>query len=245
MPPVIVARLKNSTALTRAHDAPAPDESKADVPADDAAAPEKITYEDAVAEGKRLVAETATTTDRNDWRIAELADLVVTHYRENPLAKFASEIGLNHCTVQRRLTTYRNWKEIRKADPGLLLSYSVARALEKHPERERLIRANPTMTKRQATKLMKAHHRKPENETQKWWKNMLKRSGKAMADESIVKAANRQDLLKVVEPTMLSTLRDSIQTSIRVLDFLEKLFQPNMNDASDDAWNEASPDGPA
>jgi hypothetical protein len=208
-------------------------------------APEMITWEDAVAEGKRLVAETTATTDRNDWRIAELADLVVTHYREHTLANFATEIGLAHCTVQRRLTTYRNWKAIRKADPGLLLSYSVARELEKHPQRERLIKENPRMTKRQAAKLMKAHRGKPENETQKWWKDLLKRANKAEADESIVKAANRQVLLEVVEPNMLSTLREAGQASIRVADALEKLFNPNANDASNDAWNEASPDGPA
>jgi hypothetical protein len=65
-------------------------------------APE-ITWEDAVAEGKRLIA----TADRTDWRLAELADQVGTIYGENTLAKFASEIGMSRCAIERRRTTYR------------------------------------------------------------------------------------------------------------------------------------------
>ena len=92
-------------------------------------APE-ISWDDAVAEGKRLVAEgkrlaaeaeqMIATADQNDWQLAELADQVVTIYSENKLAKFASEIGRSHCAIKRRRTTFRNWKDTLKGDPGLL-----------------------------------------------------------------------------------------------------------------------------
>jgi hypothetical protein len=111
MPPIIMNDLNNSTSLTTV-------------------APDEFNWDDAVAEGRRLVAEgkrlvaeanqMITTADRNDWRLAELFDQVVTQYKENSLAKFAAEIGIAHCTAKRRRTTYRNWKEIIKRDPGSL-----------------------------------------------------------------------------------------------------------------------------
>jgi hypothetical protein len=213
-------------------------------------APE-ITWEDAVAEGKRLVAEgkqMIATADRNDWRLAELADQVGTQYGENSLAKFATEIGLANCTIKRRRTTYRNWKEILKSDPGLLLSYSVARELEKHPERERLIKDNPKMTKREAGALMRAYRSKPESETQRWWRDLILRVGKATADESVLNG-DQQILLKVVQPQLLSTLREAGQAWINLADSLEKLFKKPRNKASFDTRRDvqlpALPDGPA
>jgi hypothetical protein len=84
----------------------------------------KISWEDAVAEGKRLVAEgkrlvakaeqMVATADLYDWRLIELADQVVANHGENTLARFAREIGLAHCAIKRRRSTYRNWKEILK-----------------------------------------------------------------------------------------------------------------------------------
>src|ERR1700722_18330454 len=62
-----------------------------------------IDYDDAVAEGKRIV-------DRmdGDWmRLAELADQVGTTYGEQTLDKFAEEIGAVACTLKRRLSTFR------------------------------------------------------------------------------------------------------------------------------------------
>jgi hypothetical protein len=209
-------------------------------------APE-ISWEDAVAEGKRLVAEgkrLVVMADKNDWRLTALAHQVVKKYGENKLSKFASEIGISHCAVKRRRTTYRNWEEILKGDPGLLfsLSYSVARALETHPDRERLIKANPQMTKREAVRLMKAY-RDPESEmreTQRLWKNLLLRAGKAITDENFLNL-DRQILLGVVEPTMLSTLRDAGEALIRLADGLENYSNPRTKSHS----TALLPDGPA
>lgn len=186
-----------------------------------------FSWESAVAEGKYLVAESkqiSATADRNSWRLAELADAVSAQYGENKLGQFASEIGLAACTVKRRRSTYRNWNEILKGDPGLLLSYSVARELEKHPQRKRLIKENPAMTKRDATALMKAYRNKSEGEMQRWWRELTKRAGKALADETVLRT-DQQNLLKVVQPAMLSTLREAGLAWIRLADGLEELFK--------------------
>jgi hypothetical protein len=200
-----------------------------------APAPEKINWDDAVAEGKRLVAEgkrlvaeanqMTETADRYDWRLAELADQVAAQYGQDRLGKFATEIGIAHCTVKRRRTTYRNWKEAAKSDPGLLssLSYSVARELENHPERVRLVKENPNMTKREAAALKKDLS-KPESEEQRHWNDMIKRAGKALGDMDLLKW-DRKILLGVVEPTLFNDLREGAKAWAHLADSLEKLFK--------------------
>jgi hypothetical protein len=195
-------------------------------------------WDDAVIEGKRLVAEMDATAkkrdetaDRNNLRLGELADQVATVYKENSLGKFAAEIGMAHCTIKRRRTTYRQYKDILKSDPGLLstTTYSVARELEKHPERGRLIKENPTMTKRQAAKLMKAYREKPESEMQRWWQNLIKRTSEAEVDEGYLKT-DREILRKVVQTVYLDQLREAAQAWIRLADGLEKLFKEESTD---------------
>jgi hypothetical protein len=159
-----------------------------------------IPWDEAVAEARQLIA----TADKNDWRLAQLAHEVDTAYGKNRLAEFATAIGLAHCTVERRRSTYRNWEPILKADPGLVsdLKYSVARALEKHPKREELIKANRTMSKRQATQLMEAYldNNKTESAEERWWTGLLMRASKATMDEDFIKVpGKRQLLLKVVQ----------------------------------------------
>ena len=206
----------------------------------------KISWDDYVAEGKRLVAESKrlvaeaeqmiATADQYGWQLAELADQVVAIYKEHKLAKFASEIGVSHCAIKRRRSTFRNWKETLKGDPGLLLrlSYSVARALEKHPDREKLIKENPGMSRRQATALIKAFRAETESEMEHWWKDMNLRMGKAAKDETRLDE-DRQILLAVVKQPMLSSLREAGQAWIRLADGLDKLFNESANEEFDSA----------
>ena len=46
---------------------------------------------------------------------------------------------------------------------------------------------------------MKTYRNKPESETQRWWKDLILRVGKAMADENVLDG-DREILLEVVEP---------------------------------------------
>ena len=81
---------------------------------------------------------------------------------------------------------------------------------------------------------MKAYRSKPESETQRWWRHLLKRANKATADESVIADKDRQILLDVVQPNMLNTLLEAGQAWIRLADFLEKLFKQQENEASPD-----------
>jgi hypothetical protein len=205
-------------------------------------APE-VTWEGAVAEGKRLVDEgkrlVATadqmlaTADENDWALAALADAVATRYKEKSLARFANEIGIAPCTLARRRTTYRHWKGIiQKNDPGRFssMSYTVARTLEKHPDREALVKANPGMTKREAADLMKRHLNPDDSEMKRWWHGLISRMNKAEKDEDYL-GKDRQDLIDVIKsPVMLNRLREAGLAWIRLADCLEKLFAEPANE---------------
>jgi hypothetical protein len=239
------SRPKKTTAVAVIKTAPEPESAKKTTAmAVIKTAPEleiSISWDDALAEGKRLVAEGEqidATADRNDWQLAALADQVVKDYHEDKLGQFAKEIGLAHCTIKRRRQTYRHWKEILKGDPGLLssLSYSVARELEKHPDRERLFRENRKMTKREASALVKAYREKPENETERRWRDVIVRAGKALANENFLNV-DREILPKVVDPAELSNLREAAQAWIRTADGLEKLFKPEP--ANEEAFDTA------
>jgi hypothetical protein len=110
------------------------------------------------------------------------------------------------------------------------LSYSVARELENHPEKERPVKENPVMTKREAADKMKEYrNRNPENEIQRHWEDLIRRMGKATADVGLLDV-DRQVLLKGVEPTMLSTLRGAGEAWIRLANSLETLFQEPADD---------------
>jgi hypothetical protein len=154
-------------------------------------APE-ISFEDAVAEGIRLVDEMNETDDRVQWRLGQLADEIEPEdgqprYGNHTVAKFATRIGLAPCTVKRYRTVFRAWKEFRqKSAPGLLLKYSVARELAGLPDRESLIEKNPTMTKSQAAALRKELS-KSKNETEeirRWFLAMVKRANQDQREVS-------------------------------------------------------------
>lgn len=107
---------------------------------------EQIPYNDAVREGKELVHRLDSEVDR--MRLGELAHKVEPVYGEGTLKKFADAIGIVKCTLERYRTVYRAWADI--SAPGLKLSYAVARALAKHPDRAEIVTSNPDITKREA-----------------------------------------------------------------------------------------------
>jgi hypothetical protein len=111
-----------------------------------------VFYEDAVQEAQKILKQ----FDSGQMRLGELADKLEPRYGDNTLKRFAAEIGIAVCTVERYRDVYRAWKEI--PAPGReLMSYSVARELAAHPDRAGIIERNPSITKRQALELMRGH----------------------------------------------------------------------------------------
>ena len=80
---------------------------------------ETIPYDDAVAEGKEIVAK-VEAAERGWLRLGELADQIEPKYKDRTQAKLAAEIGVAKCTLDRYRTVYRSWEG--KLAPGPNLS---------------------------------------------------------------------------------------------------------------------------
>ena len=109
---------------------PVAHKSKKNGSADTTALTDKIPFDDAVSEGKEIVAQ-IEVAERGQLRLGELADRLEPRYKDRTLAKFAAEIGVAKCTLDRYRTVYRAWAE--KLAPGPnLVSYAVLRELATH-----------------------------------------------------------------------------------------------------------------
>jgi hypothetical protein len=129
------------------------------VPADTSTQAEVIPFDKAVSEGKEIVARINTRhedTERDHFRLGEIADKVETKYKDRTQARLATELGISPSCLKRYCSVYRAWKGINIGAPGpQCVSYSVRRELATHPEREEIVRANPNITKRQAQQEMR------------------------------------------------------------------------------------------
>jgi len=94
----------------------------------------QIKYDDkAIAEGKRLV----KALQSNEMKLGELADRLEPIYGDQTLACFAIEIGVKVGTLNRCRSVYRAYKG---RDSGSGASFAVRKALQGHPERDKIIK---------------------------------------------------------------------------------------------------------
>src|SRR6516165_6993017 len=107
-----------------------------------------IKYEAAVKECKPLW----KSNERNNWRIAEVADELEPKYGERTLARFAKAIGAPYDTIQ----VYRSvWRAYDKKGPRG--PFSVSKELMAHPQREKILKTKPKITYREARKIAQSY----------------------------------------------------------------------------------------
>src|SRR5205823_3838698 len=87
----------------------------------------QIDYDAAVTEGKKITQD----TERGWMRLGELADRIEPRYDNQTLKRFAADIGIAACTLERRRSVYRAWAEAPKSAPAPI-SYTVAQELQTH-----------------------------------------------------------------------------------------------------------------
>ena len=134
-------------------------------PATDTAAPAAIIpFEDAVRECKQIRARIEgrnEDTERDHFRIGEIADKVQTKYKDRTHAELAKRSNIAYSCLKRYLSVYRAWKGTPFGAPGpQSVSYSVLRELATLEDREQIIRDNPNMTRREAEKLRRERNGK-------------------------------------------------------------------------------------
>jgi hypothetical protein len=146
------------------------------LPADISSPADTISFDDAVREGKEIVAKIKDAkrdledaerrledAERDQLRLGELADKLEPKYGDRALAKFAKLIGIEASTLSHYRTVYRKWED--KLPPGAKLpSFTVLKELASVDERAELITAEPTMSKRRAEvhRVLKDHPKREE-----------------------------------------------------------------------------------
>ena len=117
---------------------------------------ECIDYYKAVVEARDILAQ-VDAAERGYYRLGQLAYEVAeaAEYGDRTLAKFADDVGVAKCTIDRYANVYRSWKGILAPGPKLP-QYSVLRELAPHstdPEVAKIVQDNPDITKRNALDL--------------------------------------------------------------------------------------------
>ena len=203
-----------------------------------------IPYEEAVAEGCKINEQMKRDERLRNMRLGELAARVERKYGDRTKAKFAKEIGVAPCTLSRYRKVWQAWDGGGIVAPGPT-SYTVMRELKDHPDREKIVKENPQITKREAEKLRREHEetKRPEGKLKRRkggdWPNEEKKSWLRkvliQANDIIRTTAGvvvTPDVLEIVEPALLSALRDSIAAQQSLLAQLEQqLEHQNEQDA--------------
>jgi hypothetical protein len=191
----------------------------------------QVGFEEAVTEGKKIVAETVLLERTNQLRLGELADTVEPVYGEQTLAKFAKAIGITSCTLARHRSVWRAWK---KSAPGPV-SYSVLRELQEHPDRLKIVTENPQITKAQAREHKGSSRAacKPrgfERDTARWFSGLVILANKVMREAGFEprNPESRENLRKVLDPTLLLNLEVAGETLLRTANWLRALHDEEL-----------------
>jgi hypothetical protein len=202
-------------------------------------------YDAAVAEAKQIL-QNIETAESGRMRLGELADQVETHYgdEEKSLKKFAKDIGMALCTLERTRSVYRAWAEIKATPPN----FSVAQELQKLPDRARIIEDKPNITVLQARKKRLEYDKQKKqreqnapgfNKYKKWFTNTVEHANTVETDAEIVDdnldSERRKILREAIEPNDLPDLRVGGNALIKLADFLERLLAEASSDEQSQA----------
>ena len=202
-------------------------------------------FDEAVREGKEILAQ-IDQAERGQFRLGALAHQVKTKYNDRSLARFAKEIGIAKCTLERYRTVYRAW-EVKLAPGPISTSYAVLRELATHPEREQIISKYPDLTKREAhdkMRKLKGSAKKKQQEEQenewlkhdrKWFKDLVAIASEAsrvagMLDEYTPEQLDK--LPQAIDPELLMCVRGSGRMLSRVANRLANLLGVDEEEAS-------------
>jgi hypothetical protein len=205
-------------------------------------APTDSFFDEAVREGKEILAQ-MDEAERGQFRLGALAHQVKTRYNDRTLAKFAAKLDIAKCTLERYRTVYRAWEG--KLAPGpISTSYAALRELATHPDREKIIRENPNITKREAHERMRKHEgaeeertdgAKTAKEADDWLKHNKRWFGSIVASaqnisftaEIALKCGpeKQREWLKAIEPNLVEHLREGAARLVELANLLDHLFE--------------------
>jgi hypothetical protein len=174
----------------------------------------QIPYDEAVEEGRNLV----SMMKENQFELGRIANQIEPKYGEETLGLFAEEIGIDYGTLKSYRTTYRAWKDM----PARPAGFSVAKALNQHPNRADIIHETPELTVKEAVEKMKQW--KAESSASEKGKKLPSDYGVHRNMKQIVSALDDFLSDKSVLTKMILEIRDHPNTDARYFqDIIEAL----------------------
>lgn len=110
-------------------------------------------YKHYVEQGRQAV----KNIHSSQWALGALAYNVRIEYGKSQLQNYAEDIGAVYSTLRHYRATWLAWL----TPQGRPESFSVAEALNSHPDRYKLVAQFPNLTVEQATELVRLHKGKP------------------------------------------------------------------------------------
>jgi hypothetical protein len=213
-------------------------------------------YGDAVREGKEIVKR----QNADQMRLGQLAYMVETKHKDETLAKYAREIGIEYQTLKRYRGVYGAWVAIQQKVKGAAPPQSFEAAKELAPLAKdhaeaaaKIARNNPKIASRQAKKLAQKILNGGEQDKAKdradWWrqeqKNWLHEIGE-IAKAALIQATvprgltpeRRQGLLDAMDAiddleSFLPGLEQGGEALINLAKFLRDLLVQEQNEEED------------
>ena len=106
----------------------------------------QIPYDEAVKDGRNLV----SLMKDSQFELGQIADKLEPKYGDETLQRFSEDIGIEYGTLKSYRTTYKAWKH----EPVRPRSFSVAKALNRLPDKAFHIEKHPDMTVHDAELMM-------------------------------------------------------------------------------------------
>jgi hypothetical protein len=201
---------------------------------------EGINYDEAVREGKEILAK-IEDAERGQLRLGELAAKVETIYSDRTLSKFAKEIGIAPCTLARYRDVYRAYEAYEDiCAPGRKFSYAVLRELATLPNRAQVIRDNPKITKREAAEEVRKHkgtakQKQDQEQADDWLKHDKRWFGNIVTSAQSISffaeialkcpPEKQREWLKAIEPDLVEHLRKGANRLVELVNLLDRLFE--------------------
>ena len=105
-----------------------------------------IPYDDAVETGRNLI----RAMKDSQFDLGRVADKLEPKYGDETLQHYAEDIGIDYGTLKSYRTTYKAWKD----EPVRPRSFSVAKVLNRHPDKADIIQETPELSVKEAEEKM-------------------------------------------------------------------------------------------
>lgn len=169
------------------------------------------TYEGLVEEGRK---ETEQQENHN-WKLGELSVLVLKHTNQT-LEQYAEDIEQNVSTLKDCHATVVNWQQ-KVGRP----TFAIARALNPHPDRYKIVAEKPSMTRKEAREIMRELRENVEHKEKIEALLLVIRHGCASAIS--MAPCDCRDLENEITPEVMADVQNVIDTWTRVRDYLHSL----------------------